>query len=70
MRNMASTFDEPMEQTTTVTTTVTVSTEEIKKQIDPLRSSTMNQPQEVKEYLAKLVQADPYNKFCVDCLHN
>jgi len=34
-----------------------------------LKSSTIPQPEAVKEYLMGLINADEYNKFCVDCLH-
>ena len=32
-----------------------------------VRSSDLPIPEEVTSYLKKIVDSDPYNKFCVDC---
>jgi hypothetical protein len=68
-----------MESETPVVTTQNTSVEEETKeeQLPPIeetpaifKTSTIPQPDGLRIYLANLLTADPYNKFCVDCHHN
>ena len=35
-----------------------------------LKTSSLPISKEILEYLTKLVESDPYNKFCIDCFIN